>query len=224
MPTEARELVLPHPELGGRQHAAQGKDVDDVALALLGRAKVETRRATVHEVGVALAQRAREGDQAEAAERVQVRQVGEGLREHEDGRLVAAGGLGQTVLDPPGGLHGERVERRREAGGGEQHAGGGERRAPHRLDLRIQLRRVGRREAQGNLAVSEKLPKVLADERRAIIAVDDERLDRHRRLHLGSDVRQDERERLGRNVPRHRVRSHDATIERASVDRATIGS
>ena len=61
MPTEARELILPHAELGGRQHAAQREDVDNMALALLGRAKVKPRRTAVHEVGVTLAQRPREG-------------------------------------------------------------------------------------------------------------------------------------------------------------------
>ena len=49
-------------------------------------------------------------------------------------------------------------------------------------------------------------------------------LDRNGRLHLGSDVRQDQREGLGGNVPGHRVRSHDAAVQRACVDRATVGS
>ena len=164
MPTEARELILPHAELGGRQHAAQREDVDNMALALLGRAKVKPRRTAVHEVGVTLAQRPREGDQAEATKGVQVREVRQGLREHEDRRLISTSGLRQAVLDPPGGLHGEGMERRREAGGGEQHTGGGESRAPHGLDLRIQLRCVGRRKAEGNLAVGQKLTKVPADE------------------------------------------------------------
>ena len=80
--SEARKLVFPHPDLGDGQHAAQGEDVCQMALALLGRAQVQARGAAVHKVLIAAAQRARQRDQAQTAKSVQVRQVAEGFRKH----------------------------------------------------------------------------------------------------------------------------------------------
>lgn len=94
MSAKAGELVLPHADLGSREHAAQRKHVDDVAKPLLRRAQVEPRRATVHEVPVALTQRAGERDEAEASERVEVREVRQLLGQHVEWSLVATRRLG----------------------------------------------------------------------------------------------------------------------------------
>ena len=70
-------------------------------------------------MGVTRTQGVRESDKAEAAKSVQVGQVMQLLGEHVHGPLVAAGRLGQAVLDPPSRLHGKGVERRRQASSGE---------------------------------------------------------------------------------------------------------
>ena len=54
-----RELVFPHPELGDGQHAAQREDVSHMALPLFRWPQVNAGGATIHEVLVAAAQRAR---------------------------------------------------------------------------------------------------------------------------------------------------------------------
>ena len=53
------KLVLPHPELGDGEHAAQRENVGHMALPLFRWSQINAGSATIHEVLIAAAQRTR---------------------------------------------------------------------------------------------------------------------------------------------------------------------
>jgi len=57
--SKAGKFVFPHSNLGDGQHAAQRENVSQVALPLFRWSQIQARGATIHEVLVAAAQRAR---------------------------------------------------------------------------------------------------------------------------------------------------------------------
>ena len=85
---EAGELVLPHTYFGCRKYTAEGEHVDEVAKPLFRWPEVNTRCAAVHEMLIAFTKRMREGNEAEAAEGVEVRKVWQLFGKHVHRRLI----------------------------------------------------------------------------------------------------------------------------------------
>ena len=107
---EARELIFPDAHLGTGEDAPEGEDVHHRRTRLLRRAKVEARGATLGKMAIARAEGIRQPGEAKAAKGVEVLQRWQQTRDDEAGRLVAATRLRKAVVDPCGGLEGERVQ------------------------------------------------------------------------------------------------------------------
>ena len=76
MTLQAGELVLPNAEFGTGGKLARGKEVDYMAGANLGGAKVEGKFTTVGKVFVAITPCVRQGNGGEATEAIEVGDVG----------------------------------------------------------------------------------------------------------------------------------------------------
>ena len=169
MTFQAGELVLPNAKFGAGGELARGKEVDHMAGANLGGAKVEGEFTTVGKMFVAITPCVRQGNGGEATEAIEVGDVGRDASEKEEGGSIGAGRARQAVGKEGGGLKRKGMERRGEIGGAKQDTGGAKDDAPKALDVGVLLRRVCARKAKVDLAVGKELTEVTRDKGRALV-------------------------------------------------------
>src|SRR6056297_2032329 len=144
------------------------------------------------------------------------------MRQHLERRLAASRGPRQTVGNPHGGLHGERMEGWWQIGGGEKDSRGAKGDAPKPFDMRVLLRRVLSRVRQVYLAIGEKLAEMIRDESTSFVRPHDCRLvlldETHLRRNIGDELCNGRRSDEGS----HKAVRPNSSVPAACVDSAAV--
>ena len=110
----------------------------------------------------------------------------------------------------------------REVGGAKQNARGAEDNAPHALDMRVLLWRIGASERELDLASVEKFTEMARDESRTLVGSNHGRFEGRGETHLGGNVGGERGEGCGGNDGGGPMAREDAAVTGAGVDEAAI--
>ena len=114
------------------------------------------------------------------------------------------------------------MEWRREVGGAKQDAGGTEDNAPHALDVRVLLRRVGASEGELDLASVKELSEMVRDESGTLVGPNHGGFEGGGEVHFCGDIGGEGGKGGGGNNGGGPMTREDAAIAGAGVDDATI--